>query len=174
MTENNQLGFKNISIENWSEKDPIWDAIYHPAPDPLLGWMADFLAVELKPEVPLDIRRLFEVARGTFVYGLMFYPLMTIGAEQISRVSEAAVSWMCFLLNSPQQHSNFANKIKWLVNESIISSNDSSRWQNLRHLRNESSHPKFPNILPPAMCLQTMEEVAELINNLFSVPPDQI
>jgi hypothetical protein len=164
-----ELGFKKISSDNWRSSDPIWDAYWRPESNRLQAWVEDFLAVELEPKVPLEIHRLFEVARGAFVYGVMFYPLVTLGAEQMCRVSEAAVSLKYRSLGAPgQKRKTFANKIKWLIDSGIIKLEDENRWKYLLFFRNEGSHPKNQTILTPVMCLQTMELVAGLISSLFS------
>jgi hypothetical protein len=33
------------------------------------------------------------VARGSYAYSLMFYPLLTLGAEQLLRVVEGAIAY---------------------------------------------------------------------------------
>lgn len=166
---NNELGFKKISSDNWRSPDPIWDVYWRPESNRLQAWVEDFLAVKLGPKVPLEIQRLFEVARSAFVYGVMFYPLVTMGAEQMCRVSEAAVSLKYRSLGAPgQKKKTFADKIKWLINTGIIKREDEDRWKYLLFFRNEGSHPKNQTILTPVMCLQTMEQVVDLISSLFS------
>ena len=167
MSTNNELGFKQISSDNWQTPDPIWEVFGCPDPNHLQAWVDEFLAVQLKADVPPDIRALFKVAQSAFVYGVMFYPLVTIGAEQICRVSEAAVSLKCNLLHAPGRKSRFADKIKWLISMNVIKSNNEFRWDALRQSRNDGSHPKFQTILTPEMCLSIMETAAELINDLF-------
>lgn len=92
MFSTEKLGFKKLSRENWRVADPVWGLFYHPeaVADPLDPLVADFLAVHLDCNVPLQIAQMFEVARGALVYGVMFYPLMTLGSEQICRVADAA------------------------------------------------------------------------------------
>lgn len=164
-----ELGFRKLSGDNWRSPDPIWDAYWRPETNRLQAWVEDFLAVELGSKVPLEIHRLFEVARSAFVYGVMFYPLVTLGAEQMCRVSEAAVSLKYRSLGAPgQKRKTFADKIKWLIDSGIIRHEDEDRWKYLLFFRNEGSHPKNQTILTPVMCLQTMELAADLISGLFS------
>ena len=129
--------------------------------------MTIFLTVQLKASVPTEICELFEVARSAFVYGLMFYPLVTIGAEQICRVSEAAVLLKCKFLNAPKRENSFALKVKWLIEAKVIKNDDEYLWEYLRQFRNEGSHPKFQTIQTPEICLNTMETAAGLFNDLF-------
>src|ERR1035437_5846580 len=92
----NEFGFKRLSLENWLTVDPVWDAFDKSEPS---EWVRDLLKVNLDPVVPLAIQKLFETARGTLVYGLMFYPLLTIGTEQLFRVLEAAATNKCMAMN---------------------------------------------------------------------------
>jgi hypothetical protein len=45
-------------------------------------WAAEFLNISLDETVPEDIRDLFEVAQGVLCYGIFFYPLYSLGAQQ--------------------------------------------------------------------------------------------
>jgi hypothetical protein len=61
--------------------------------------------------VPLNIRKLFETARGNLIYSLMFYPLLTLGAEQLFRVLETSASAKCKEVNaSPNQTKTFEKR----------------------------------------------------------------
>jgi hypothetical protein len=44
----------------------------------------------------------------------MFYPLLTIGTEQIFRALEAAVTNKCVAMNAPRKKKTFIDKIEWL------------------------------------------------------------
>lgn len=165
MFSTEELGFKKISKDNWRTPDPIWDVYWRAEPDPVQAWVEDFLSVQPAASVPLEIRQMFEVARGPFVYGLMCYPLVTLGAEQMCRVADAAVALKCRLLKLPKW--DFSRRLDWLVENGAIKPEDKRRWEYLRFVRNEGSHPKVQTILTPVMCLGIMETVAELVNDLF-------
>ena len=94
-------------MENWLTVDPVWDAFGKSEPS---EWVHDLLKVNLDPVVPLAIRKLFETARGTLVYGRMFYPLLTIGTEQVFRVLEAAATNKCMAMNAPAEIKKFYHK----------------------------------------------------------------
>src|SRR5580658_1526945 len=115
MSSNAGLGFREISRDNWLTPDPVWESFWRPETDRMQAWVDDFLVVRLSAEVPTDIRGLFEVARSAFLYGLMFYPLVTVGAEQMCRVSEAAIALKCEFLRAPKRENTFALRITWLV-----------------------------------------------------------
>jgi hypothetical protein len=68
----------------------------------------EFLEPILCKETPKDIINLFEVARGCLLYGYFYYPLYTIGIENLYRVLEGAVSRKCKSLNAPTSKGNVA------------------------------------------------------------------
>ena len=98
--------------------------------------MHDLLKVNLDPVVPLAIRKLFETARGTLVYSLMFYPLLTIGTEQLFRVLEAAATNKFMAMNAPTKIKKLSDKIKWLLENHTIAQEQYVRWDATRQLRN--------------------------------------
>ncbi|HEY1215050.1 MAG TPA: DUF4145 domain-containing protein [Bryobacteraceae bacterium] len=83
------------------------------------------------------------------------------------RVFEAAVRTKCEALNAPTKVYSFAAKIDWLAGCGVISSGDVDRWSAIRQLRNEASHPKDQNILPPNEALIIVDIAIDLINSLF-------
>jgi hypothetical protein len=136
-------------------------------PDPSEAWVSDLTQTELDPAVPLTIRKLFETPRGTLVYSLMFYPLLTLGAEQLFRVLEAAASAKCKAKSAPRRIKTFKEKVEWLGENGVIPAEQQSRWQAIRNLRNEASHPADQSILPPGEVLTILDVAVELINPLF-------
>lgn len=164
-----EFGFKKITLDNWREIDPVWDMVLFPGADedPVVAWVSELLRPRLDPAVPTQVRALFEVARAAFIYGLMFYPLQTLGAEQMCRVAEAAIANKCHTLSDRTRRS-FAGKIMWLTENGAISSQKAAQWKAIRKLRNLGSHPTSQTILNPGMTIPLMEEVANLINRLFS------
>lgn len=164
----NEFGFKRLNSENWLTVDPVWDAFANSEPS---EWVHDLLKVNLDPVVPLPIRKLFETARGTLIYGLMFYPLLTIGTEQLFRVLEAAVTNKCVAMNAPANLKKFYSKLKWLSDNQTISQDRHKRWDAIRQLRNHVSHLHDQNIFDPNTALDQLYITIELINELFASPP---
>lgn len=164
--------FKEISISNWLEQDPVLKGFVRF--DPSLGsiqlsgddWAAVFLKPSLNPSVPDEINGLFEVARGAMIYGNFFYPLYTLGAEQLYRVAEAAVKQKCAQMGGGGLRS-FFSRINWLHEESVILASDVPRWHAIRKFRNYASHPNWQQIMAPGNALGTLETLSVLINQLF-------
>ncbi len=168
----NEFGYKRLTLENWLTVDPAWSGVAMSCSrsDPSEAWVHDLIQTELDSTVPLPIRKLFEIARGTLVYSLMFYPLLTLGTEQMFRVFDAAVSAKCKEMKAPSKVQRFADKIKWLGERAVIPPEQQSRWNAIRHLRNEASHPADQSILPPGEALNVLDIAVELINPLFAPP----
>jgi hypothetical protein len=160
-----------MTVENWLTMDPAWHGVVISLsrPDQSEGWVDDLTRTELNAAVPLPIRNLFETARGTLVYSLMFYPLLTLGAEQLFRVLEASASLKCKELAASTRVGTFEKKIEWLGEKGAITAEQQLRWNAVRHMRNEASHPKDQSIYSLGMVLPILDATVELINPLFSV-----
>jgi hypothetical protein len=169
------LGFKILTTDNWLQPDPtasVFVKISHGdgSVTPVSGqdWATQFLSPTLAEDVPKDVRALFEVARGSMVYGYFFYPLYALAVEQLFRVAEAAVSMKCKSLGAPEKLWKFQDTLKYLVDRKVITEHDRSEWDAIRGLRNEASHPKQQTILPPGLAASLLARMADRINSLFS------
>jgi hypothetical protein len=168
--------FKQLSIDNWQQPDPALSAFMHFSPqDRSTGsidgdeWAREFLAVELSEKAPSAVRRLFAVARGALVYGYFFYPLYTLGLEQLFRVAEAAVGHKCKRLDIDArelERMNFYRRLDYLVREGEISMEAKPEWDTLRQLRNLAPHPDDQTILPPAVAIDILRGIAASIDGL--------
>lgn len=67
----------------------------------------------------------------------------------------------------PKKSKTFENKIDWLAEAGIIAAEQKLRWNSIRQLRNDSSHPREQNIYSPGIALQVLNATVELINALF-------
>lgn len=166
-------GIKALTVSNWLQPDPASSIFAQLSQadgsfNPMSGddWAAQFLGVRLDDRVPEEVRGLFEVARGALAYGYFFYPLFTLAAEQLYRVAEAAVSTKCELLGAPKRLS-FQNKIQYLQDRDVISSESYPQWDAIRRLRNKGSHPQGQTILTPGMVVQMLDQIAKRMNTLF-------
>lgn len=172
------LGFKKLTAENWLEPESVMSACVKislkdltKSPISADEWVNRFLKPQLDPTVPIEILRLFEVARGSIAYGYFFYPLYTLAGEQLYRVAETAASVKCNLLGGkPRKINRFEDKIYFLQGQNIISQQDWTWWDSIRHLRNYASHPKDQTILMPHHVLYDLADVAKHINQLFAAP----
>ena len=131
------------------------------------NWLHYMLNPKLIESVPKDIQALFEVARSAMIYGYYFYPLYTLAAEQLYRVTEAAVTHKCKALGL-NERKTFKSKVESLGKKSIISKSELKQWDSIRKLRNIASHPTRQPIVTPGNAIGMLDNISEKINLLFS------
>lgn len=173
------LRFKQLTVENFQQQDPTLSifarlSLQDGSTRTLTvdDWAEKVLAVELSDHVPLEVQRLFAVARGAFIYGYFFYPLYTLGAEQLFRVAESAVRYKCKdagLAVDKVEKLSFFEGVKHLVNEGVIPHEEQCSWDALRNLRNLTSHPRDQTILFAYTAIDELRHIAADINGLFAV-----
>ena len=117
--------------------------------------------------VPSELVELFEVARGALCYGFFFYPLYTLGSEQLYRVLEAAVASKCEREKAPARLRSFRDRIDWLRDEGKIDQETNDRLHAARELRNISSHADRQSIYDQTAAIRGVGIAAKLINQLF-------
>jgi hypothetical protein len=178
----NEMGFKSLSVENWLERDPTMEifgrmsltdcSIFTPTGEQRAE---DFLQPQLGDHVPLEVRRLFEVARGALLYGYFFYPLYVLGSEQLFRVIETAVSEKCIAMKANRKIRNgkFEDKLAYLRQEDVIPEAEWIRWDATRKLRNLASHPESQTLYGPPDALRNLWITTEQIHLLFPVPQSE-
>lgn len=175
-----ELGFKQLDADNWLVPDPInsvfvsIDAAGRPRPMTGEDWIEQILRPRLVDSVPLEIKRLFEVARGAMVYGFLFYPVYSLAAEQMFRVTEAAVAAKYKKCGGPPQKNKtrsdsptFEKMVKWLRDNDIIAEREDNVLDKMREIRNASSHPRDQQIILPGHAVEITSFIAELVNTLF-------
>jgi len=177
MPDDIHFGMKKLALHNWRDPDV-------PKSFPGLTeekWVPAVMEPQLIASVPEDVVRLFEIARGSILYGWLFYPLLTLAKEQLYRVQEAAVRIRCkqagiaterVKKNGDRVPRNFGELITELISAGIISADAVDVWDNSRKLRNQASHPECPTILPPGMALSGIHVAAARINQIFAANPD--
>jgi hypothetical protein len=165
------FGVKKITLTNWQIPD-----LPRMFPAPAEDWVGEILEPQLTSNVPEDVVRLFEIARGSMVYGWFYYPLITLASEQLLRVMELAATKRCEQAGMPMQIPNkkgrtrdkhFIEKIQDLTSAGIISPSDYPKWDATRGLRNDRSHPSGAMIIHPGMGSADVKITCELINKLF-------
>jgi hypothetical protein len=168
-----QYGFKQVSPSNLLKHDT------HLAyPTRLHGekWVRACLKPQLKSYVPEEIAFLFEVARGSMVYGIFFLPLASLASEQCYRVLEAGARrrWVDLGLVQAKrvtaktlQDKSISQIISALAKAGKIPKADLEFWITMPFLRNRFSHPTSQTILPLQSALTMVGFTAGLLNRLF-------
>lgn len=166
--------FKELTVENWLEPDEtlrafgrwslITGQIHRITAD---EFASTFLAIELGQMVPKDVVALFQVARGTLLYGYFFYPLYAIGQDQLWRVCEAAISEKFSQLDGPRGRKAFALKIDWMHEAGFLSDEQKVWWTATKDLRNSASHPACQTLITPLELPGDLRRTAHAIDCLF-------
>ena len=172
------LGFKNLTLENWTEPDPVnrHFARLSPLAGPVAmdqdDWARNFLSVELSETGPVEIRDLFAIARGTMLYGWFFYPLFRLGEEQLYRVLETAAKLRYREAGGTKKRPTFFEVIDSLVQMGNIPEEERERWTAARKLRNHASHAERAAVVPPGFALRMLSAGARDIDGLFTHRPN--
>jgi hypothetical protein len=149
----------------------IWH-VYKDGPRPLSGeeWLKLCLSPCLNRNVPIEVIRLFEVARGAFAYGSFFYPMYSLASQQLYRVVDTATLHKCCKENVVEKDINtFKKRLDWLFEHGFLPPDDRARWNASRKLRNHYSHPENQTIISPTMALEQLRMAVDEINQLFPV-----
>jgi hypothetical protein len=168
------LGFKELSVENYLLPDELMRAYVTLKPGgetqvvQHMEWARAMLAVKLSDRVPIEVHRLFAVARGAMIYGYLFYPLFALASEQLFRAGETSVMLKCRAMGAPMKVSTFFGQISWLCEMGIFVEEEAGVWQAARQLRNDTSHPTDQIIIAPGEALTVLARVAAVIDRLYS------
>ena len=163
---------KSITLQNLTVRD---------APDMLFpggaeAWIDVFEREKLSDQVPLKIVGLFDVAKGTMIYGWFYYPLLTVGTEQCFRIVESAVRIKCEEIGIKTKRLSkkgealpvsFSRLQETLFSRGILDHKERDRWGALRDLRNMASHPESQSIMTPAMAVDMLRIAVGQVNELF-------
>ena len=161
MATDNKIGFKKITIDNWLTPDELWPRFFRISSK---TWLKRNLRPALKETVPIEVRQLFEVARGALIYGYLFYPLCSLAEAQLYRVMEAAVFHKCKRMGADKSIGTFYKKVNLLIEMGVIPQQEKQWWDAVRDLRNITSHPEKQMIVPPA---DTLAVIMDKLHSLF-------
>ncbi|MSU49000.1 MAG: hypothetical protein EXS37_07940 [Opitutus sp.] len=129
------------------------------------SWVTTFSAPQLGPPVPTQVIAHFEAGRGAIVYSRFFYPLATLGLENLTRTMELAVRLRA--KGSGGEGKTYKEDLKRLVKRGVLPATDEAAWQAGRELRNVASHPSGRFLIDPGMALHHLHLTAERIQFLF-------
>jgi hypothetical protein len=177
-------GVKHLTLENWLEPDQTgkgFDEVKLATGERRAAsgrvWAERFLAVELSASVPVEVRDMWEVARGVLLYGWFYYPLYALGEHQLRRVADAAVLHRYQQADGPPSKRrdpeddvrwpNFKRRVDWLIEHGIIPVEKRGRLDAIRELRNETTHASIRHLVMPLDVLNVLDLLAPQIDALF-------
>ena len=102
------------------------------------------------------------MALGSLPYAYWYYPLYTLGAQQLLRVADYALDQFARNAGLEQPYS-LASRIQELSSSGALSDEDVRRWQLIRRLRNKVAHPTFQKIWGLPQACDVAQSVAEAI-----------
>jgi hypothetical protein len=132
---------KQLTVDNWLAVDPIIASgvfVRLGLADGTVAeltaddWTAHLLEVQVSPTVPDAVRDQVEIARGAMIYGSLFYPLFTLGLEQLLRVSEAAARAKAAQLGMPSDR-RYYEILADLLARNVLTESDHDAWSHIRH-----------------------------------------
>ncbi len=123
------------------------------------------LKVTLVEPVPFDVRRTFFFARNAMCYGFWYYPLITMGSQQILRVADYATE-VAGSANGLTPHRNFRPRIDQLITAGVIDAAHLQTWEVICRFRNTSTHPAWQQIWGIPQTIQVVRTVADAIQAL--------
>jgi hypothetical protein len=172
---------KTITKDNWLVVDSIITSgifvrlsLTDATTQPLTAddWVERFLAPKLSASVPQDVQEAFEIARGAIIYGVCFYPLFTLGLEQVFRLMEAAAkakatSVGISIVTAKGRPRPYSSILDELFSKRLLTEREYEYWSNAKDFRNETTHSRRQTILLPAQVVSTLTSLTEAINRLF-------
>jgi hypothetical protein len=168
---------KRLTPENWLDPDPansMWVRLSVVGPIQILPqeWAERLLEINVADAVPLDVRRLFAVARGAMLYGSFFYPLWALGSERLFVVADAAVAAKYDAAGGTRRANGrlptYHARLMWLRDQGLLDQPSIERWEMLRMFRNSAAHPEAQTLFMPTHALTFLTNVAGDINALFT------
>jgi hypothetical protein len=165
-----QYGFKMIDESNLLEPDPLVggmamrenNVIRQMVPGDL---MRPILAVTVEEPVPFEVRRSFFFARNAMCYGFWYYPLITMGSQQLLRVADYATE-VAGKANGLMPHRNFRPRLDQLVAAGVIDPSHLQTWLFICRFRNKATHPEWQQVWGIPQTVQVVRMVADEIKAL--------
>jgi hypothetical protein len=168
-------GFKRITATNVTELDDKPKHLFRRQANGK-KWVDACMKPQLDPSVPDEVAFLYEVARGSMVYGMYFQPLASLAMEQMYRVLEAGARRRCDQLELIKKKPGkgkvlpdtpFAAIVAALNKAGKIPDAELHQWEGWVLLRNYYSHPASQVIQSADSPPRQAAQIAELLNRLF-------
>lgn len=170
MNTDRKLGFRTLGPQDWLDIDPLMHTtvLSTTHADHHKAWFDAVSEFRLDEKVPLEVVRLFEATRGMLLYGLFFYPILALSADQFIRVAETAVRAKCLTLGAElKQVKNFSNAVEWLIKRNGIVPEHHQSWRIVVALRNDVSHLSDQRAYSVGILFQQFDWLTTVINRLF-------
>lgn len=180
------IWFKELSEDNWLSRDGGLDAEASggdtgEAPT-REEWLVAVSGPRLAEEVPNEVQRVYEVARGAAAYGYFFSPLMTLAERELYRAAEAAVRFKFRELDVAPPHlknrrlakhasrdpRDFRRMVDFLVSHGVIPEDAAASWRAIAKSWDIVAHPEDGTVFSLTAVLKSLSRFAELIDGLYA------
>lgn len=180
------IWFDDLSEDDWLSRDGRFDAEAREEGDAATGparedWLAAVRGPCLSGQVPNEVARIFEVARGAALYGYFFHPLMTLAKRELYRAAEAAVRFKFRELDvtppglknrklakqASRDPRDFGRMVGFLASRGVIPEDAAASWRAIAKSWEVVAHPEDGTLFSLAAVLKSLHRFAELINGLY-------
>ena len=176
------IWFKELSEDNWLSRDGELDG-EEPSPQVREEWLVSVREPRLLDEVPNEVQRVYEVARGAAAYGYFFSPLMALAERELYRAAEAAIRFKFRELDvtppglknrklakqASRDPRDFRRMVDFLVARGVIPKDAAQSWSAIAKSWQVVAHPEDGTLFSLAAVLKSLDRFAELINGLYEV-----
>jgi len=126
----------------------------------------DICGFQLSPNIPKEVRKVFNAAKKLYVFGYFDYYFFTISQHYTFLAVESALrNKHISIFGESPKFINLKNIIRTLVENKIIREAEHCYYHSVHGLRNSLSHLTQPTILMPNPV--TLERASFLINQLY-------
>lgn len=165
-----QYGFKLVTAQNLADPDPLVSLLVTREGETFRRMTPEdfarpILAVTLEEPVPFEVRHAFLYARNAMCYGYWYWPVVTLGFEQVLRVADFATN-VAARANGLKPKWSFERRIDQLIAATIIETERKPVWNYIRKLRNKVTHPERQLTWGIAQPITDMRLIAEAIQGL--------
>lgn len=170
--ERDEKGCKLLTTENYMKVDPFFESVTWWAREPekreerLKERIDEILSIQLQAAVPIEVRELFDVLKGSMIYGHFYRPIFTNISDQVYFVAEAAVYHRCKALGI-EPSKKYERNLGILKKRGIIPKDEWVMWDAKQDLRNRVAHKRHRSLNWPGNDIQILELMADDISRLF-------
>lgn len=126
----------------------------------------DIYRFQLSPDIPKEVKRVYNAAKKLYVFGYFDYYFFTISQHYTFLAVESALrNKYISIFGKPTKFINLENIIKKLVENKVIREAEHYYYHSIKELRNSLSHLTRPTILMPNPSI--FERASFLINQLY-------
>lgn len=176
LAENVGPKYKKVNTENYYEADEICKCLFNintENGEHTKTTEKDFINaakdIELHYSIPLGIRNMFELAKGLYCYGYLFYQFFTLAFEQSLKCFEAVITLKFYsngrTITKKGREPVLNEKIKFMYNENIITEEQREYLLALKNIRNSSFHASSQQAIGHTSVY--LKNIAAIINDIW-------